>query len=1091
MKKSFLFPLALYAMSVCSVSLAQNYDPTRPPNTYQNKDNPYYWKNRPPFPGYWQQDVYYNIKASLDDETDIITGEETLIYTNNSPDTLYVAYFRLIQNAFQPGSYYDDLIRNNKSSANYGHYEAQKLGTEILSMKQDGQEVKLIPDNTILKVNLVKPILPNSNTTFQIHFKSYFDIGSVRRRMKLFYVFGNKHYDAVHWYPRISVYDRKFGWTTDQHLGREFYGDFGAYDVEITLPNQYILDATGVLQNREEVMPEVLRKLLDIKNFADKPWNSPPSQIIKPEKGKTKTWKFHAENVHDFAWTADPTYRIGEAECLPAGQAGNGIKCISLSQEPHASRWQDAAQFCADVIKTYSTDIGMYAYPKMIVADAQDGMEYPMLTLDGGESPTYRSLLAHEVGHNWFFGMIGNNETYRAFLDEGFTQFITVWSMEKLNGQYNPQPVPYGKKTFAQKYYGKFYEPTETKYTSAYFSYLKDVRDGYDTPIDIHSDYFNGALFQGGGYRQVYTKTATMLYDLQYVLGDELFLKAMQHYFDKWKICHPYEEDFRQAIIEYTHADLNWFFDQWMTTTRYIDYEISSVQRTSDGALIKFKRNGSGQMPIDFIVITQNDDTLRYIIPNTDFVKREPNTTVLPKWQGWDLLHPAYEARIKLPVALREVIIDPSYRLADIDLRDNIYPRRNFPTIRKFDSGVYPIPDWKNNRRYMRPDLWYNGYSGIQIGINNKGNYFGDTDKWDLGVWFNSGLYQQRTDFLVATGDSVMREYQHVAYRLNYSTPLRKLSRQLFFNLHSEWRDGLQNHSIGFNKTFNRQSANDAAYLKFFFEYKFMYRDNAGFLIEPDLWSEDVNTSMTIGIKERYIFKNGAGTVSLTGRTSAIASVANYNYLRFVASHTYAMKKLDFSSRIFAQYGGTSGTAVESELFLAGANPEEMFDQKLYRAYGIIPEPLYNVDDGVGAVTNHLHYGGGLNLRGYSGYRAERADGSGLPAFYGDGGASINLEMGFDRLVKFHPKIFRNLKLNTYLFYDAGVLQFMENENISFDAFRQDAGAGASLTISALKMMNAKPVTVRADFPLFLSRPPARDADYFAFRWVVGIGRAF
>ena len=135
-----------------------------------------------------------------------------------------------------------------------------------------------------------------------------------------------------------------------------------------------------------------------------------------------KVWRYHAENVHDFAFTADPTYRIGEAEW-------NGIKCIAMAEEPHASKWQNAAEYCAKTIEAHSTWFGMYAYPKMVVADARDGMEYPMLTLDGGSDPGYRGLFVHEIGHNWFYGMVGTNETYRAMLDEGFTQFLTGWGL--------------------------------------------------------------------------------------------------------------------------------------------------------------------------------------------------------------------------------------------------------------------------------------------------------------------------------------------------------------------------------------------------------------------------------------------------------------------------------------------------------------------------------------------------------------------------------------------------------------------------------------------------------------------------------------
>src|SRR6185436_4152022 len=175
-----------------------------------------------------------------------------------------------------------------------------------------GQSVKTQLDNTVMKVWLPKPLLPGASTKFNIEFKTYFDNGgTIRRRMKMYSTFGYKHYDGVHWYPRIDVYDRKFGWETDQHLTREFYGDFGSYDVSITLPNNYILDGTGVMTNEKEMLPADLRTRLDISNFKAKPWEEKPSVMIVPD-GTTKTWKFHADNVHDFAFSADPTYRIGE-----------------------------------------------------------------------------------------------------------------------------------------------------------------------------------------------------------------------------------------------------------------------------------------------------------------------------------------------------------------------------------------------------------------------------------------------------------------------------------------------------------------------------------------------------------------------------------------------------------------------------------------------------------------------------------------------------------------------------------------------------------------------------------------------------------
>ena len=243
------------------------YNPLTPPNTYQNNDNPNYWKNKMPHAAYWQQDVYYKIKAKIDEETNIITANEKLTYTNNSPDELDVVYFHLYQNAFQPDSYLEELQFQNKRHPKYGEYEAQKLGTIIEDITVNGLSVKTELDNTILKVFLPNTLKTNNSITFDINFKTYFDTGDLRRRMKLFNAWGYKHYNGVHWYPRICVYDAKFGWTKDQHLGKEFYGNFGCFDVELDFASNFVVEATGFLINREEVMPKELRDKIRCEKF--------------------------------------------------------------------------------------------------------------------------------------------------------------------------------------------------------------------------------------------------------------------------------------------------------------------------------------------------------------------------------------------------------------------------------------------------------------------------------------------------------------------------------------------------------------------------------------------------------------------------------------------------------------------------------------------------------------------------------------------------------------------------------------------------------------------------------------------------------
>ncbi|HEY8402526.1 MAG TPA: M1 family metallopeptidase, partial [Cytophagaceae bacterium] len=785
---------------------------------FRSKENPHYWKNKLPRPGYWQQDVHYEIKATIDDSTDIIIGDSyKLTYYNNSPDTLKELYFHLFQNAFQPGSYYHSLNIENDVPVKFGKYEAQGLGTVVEDMRVNGQRVTTQLDNTILKVILNEVLAPNDSLVVTCQFKTYFDDGSMRRRMDLFESWGYKHYNGVHWYPAITVYDEKFGWTTDQHLDKEFYNNFGQFDIELTFPQEYIVEATGVLVNREEVMPDSLRAKLDMKNFADKPFKEAPSVIIPREKGKTKTWKYHAINVHNFAFTADPTYRIDEVDW-------NGIKVIALAQEPHASKWQLSAEFTAVIIKIYSTDFGMYEWPKIIVADARDGMEYPMLTLDGGTYPQHQSLLAHEVGHMWFYGMVANNETYRAYMDEGFTQFLTAWALDKLMG--GPQP-----RTGANKFITKYLDPSDVKYTSLYYPYLNHVAEGYDERINQHSAAFNGAIRHGGNYGLVYYKAGTMLYNLRYVLGDELFLKAMQYYVQRWKFAHPYPEDFRQAIIDYTKADLNWFFDQWLESDKFIDYGIKKVKKVSEDEYdITFIRKGRMHMPIDFTVTTKDSVEHKFIIPNTWFVKQS-DATVLPKWYGWDRVLPTYTARIKVPGEIISVEIDPDHYLADVDLRDNKVGKGGISTW-QFDHRVPNIPSWTKQRNYWRPDLWYNNYDGVQVGLAVNGKYFKQAS-YSATAWLNTGVLQNDIP------EADKKDHQWIAFDIRHRNTLYpKVWRNLTLHENAYYNAGIWKFRVGLEKVFQHPDQRVSEYSKVFINTKYLINDKTigNYLLYPNQW---------------------------------------------------------------------------------------------------------------------------------------------------------------------------------------------------------------------------------------------------------------
>lgn len=1055
----------LCAIAVCATSLAQRFDPLHPPNTFRNADNPHYWKNDPPFDGYWQQDVHYTIKARLDDISDVAEGSVVLTYWNNSPDTLREVYFHLTQNAYEAGSYMYAVEGGWRSKQNID--KRVRRGTDVLSLSMDGADLVQEIDNTIMRARLPQPIAPGAKVTFACTFRTFWN--GEDRRMKLFNAWGHKHYDGTHWYPRLCVYDRKMGWDTQQHLGNEFYGDFGTYDVELDMPNDQIVEATGWLQNPNEVMPADLRAKLDIANFKDKPWNERPSVPIAPDPSVRKLWKYHAENVHDFAFTADPTYRIGQAEW-------NGVKCIAMAQEPHCSKWQNAADYCARVIKAHSEWFGMYVYPKMVVADARDGMEYPMLTLDGGAEPDYRGLFTHEVGHNWFFGMVGNNETYRAMLDEGFTQFLTSWGLEHIDGDTLVEEPP------ATAYERDYTKPELVRESEVYSSFMRSAVRDQLPPINTHSDEFGYYTGRGdGGYGHVYFKTATMLYNLQYVLGDSLFQAAMRHYFDQWKIRHPYIEDFRNSIIQFTHVDLNWFFDEWIETGKRIDYAVKKVKHrgADQGQEIVLSRKGDAQMPIDMTVTAHDGKSYAFHIPNTWFVKRT-DATVLPRWIGFDELQREYTAHVDIPSGIADVRIDTTYRLADAYQLNNSL---RLPFEAEFDSHVRNAPDRKQYEGFVRPDIWYNGYDGVKAGVHFHSDWMRYKHKLWFTAWLNTGFAQNLPDGASRVG------YDPISFNLRYENGTERLLKNSRVLAGARYLDGLEQYTAGFFVRPNGRNTEFHAKAKYF-----VRRDatDLTYLVHPAEWElNSLNGTMELGAEHRY----DMGVARAALRSSAPGSVFTYSQLTLTSVNEKRAGPFGIRLRAIAQCG-SGDTPRESQLYLASASPEEMMENKYYRSAGLFPYDW----QGFGTDVNHFAMGGGLGLRGYAGYLAPETmqNGTVFASYRGNTGAALNAEVDLDGLVRFRPgKLARYLHLDVYLFGDVGSMGYRQLSDAGSNALmlatpRADAGAGAALTIKRFgPLVDIEPLTIRFDMPLVLSNLPAGETEHFAFRYLLAIGRSF
>jgi hypothetical protein len=998
------------------------------------------------FSQYWQQDVHYRINCNLDTKSKIITGEESLIYTNNSPDTITVAPFHLYQNSYSPGSYFS---KKQGRSDEFSKLTDEDFGwTKIDELKDGlGNNLENNLDNTILYVNLNKPLLPGEKTEFKMKFRTKFS--SIRHRLNYSYdEWGNIQFSVAQWYPKICVYDQ-FRWHDDQDFGHEFYGDFGTFDVSITLPEHFIMDATGVLQNKDEALPDDLLKKIDIRNFKDKPFGEKPGIII-PESAKEKTWKFHAENVHDFAWIADPTFRRGYAEW-------NGIHVISYAREYKASKWQDAAEFTAKVIEIYSKDFGKYAYPKMIISDVDNGMEYPMLTMDGGESPDYYGLLAHEVGHNWFYGILGNNETREPYMDEGFTQFIESWSMERLTDST-------GKFIKFDEYIpGSLPKRTDYREQGIYQRYMDLARAGYENKITTHSDW----TIDGNAYGvSAYHKPATMLFNLQYVLGYDMFLNCMQAYFKKWSLKHPHPQDFIDAVQKVSGRELDWFFEQWLNTTVKCDYKIKnySTKKTAGDnyeSEITLYRKGDMIMPLDLKITLDNGKSLNYHIPVDRSAKKEDGLIILPKWTGWQDWNRTYTAKINLPADISKIEIDPTRRLADLFPLDN---QTGLPDIELlfFNPEKYHRASLYKLQPSWRPDIWFNDISGIKPGLKLSLNYPLNTSFPYISSYLNL-WYGIRDNKL------------NVEY--NSKTPNKYAGNLAYNYFYLSIMEGRAAANLTFEKKIAPVlSADKITTIALSLKHFQLYNDD--YILDKTRWNMGKVNSLQLTISESRSNSLYYSNSYVSLKTTIMGTEYDFSKITLGNNSTMDCGGMRIKTRIFAGY--TRGDVPAQELFyLSGASPIDEYSgsypNSYYRSRGLLPNDLVR--------KYHTALEGGDNLRGYvnQDYSGTRA------ASFGIALSSTGLTNVFDL---FTPYIFYEMGNVDSEIRDGFIMQF-------FSPFKHDLGAGINMKmppIFSLIGLN----NIRFDFPVWVSNPvnfyPAgsdKNEDNFKFRWLISFNRAF
>ncbi|WP_338790380.1 M1 family metallopeptidase [Bernardetia sp. MNP-M8] len=525
---------------------------------------------------YWQQKVDYKIQLTLDDEKQRITGQETITYHNNSPNELSYFWVQLDQNmrAKDSDTYKTSTGTLNEKTTLQGI--AYVTGNSDFEggfniegvMTTDGTKLPFTINRTMMRVDLPTPLKANEKYSFQIKWNyNIQDQLKYGGRSGYEYFEGDKNYlyEIAQFFPRMAVYDDVNGWLHKQFLGRgEFALEFGDYEVEMTVPADHILGATGVLQNPDEVLTPAQKERWAKAQTSDIPVVIvTQDEATKAEKNKakeTKTWKFKAENVRDFAFASSRKF-IWDAMAV---KMPNGKTVMAMSYYPKEGNplWgQYSTEVVAHTLEVYSKHTIDYPYPVAIsVHGPVWGMEYPMICFNGGRPETdgtyserikysMISVIIHEVGHNFFPMIINSDERHWTWMDEGLNTFMQFITEEEWQRDY----------------------PSRRGNAKDIVDYMKGEKAGI-MPIMTDSE----EILQFGN--NAYGKPATALNILrETVMGRELFDYAFKEYAQRWAFKHPKPADFFRTMEDASGTDLDWFWWGWFYTTDNVDISIENV----------------------------------------------------------------------------------------------------------------------------------------------------------------------------------------------------------------------------------------------------------------------------------------------------------------------------------------------------------------------------------------------------------------------------------------------------------------------------------------------------------------------------------
>ncbi len=614
----------------------------------------------------WQQHVSYKIAVKLADETNTLIGNISMVYTNNSPKELNEIYMHLWPNAYSSRNtaFAKQHLENGKTDFYFAKPEEQG-SIDSLNFKVNNANInwKLTNDVDIALLTLNEPLKPGQNITISTPF--YVFLPKVYSRM------GHEKqlYCITQWFPKPAVFDVN-GWNPIPYLDQgEFYSEFGSFDVSISVPKNYVVAATGNLQNEEEN--------LFLNTLAAKP--AVEYEVPPISSNAFKTLRYLQDSVHDFAWFASKEFNVKKGEI--ALQNGKTIETWLFAKNINAF----GIDYINEGVKYYSDHIGNYPYnlAQVVITplEAGGGMEYPTIT---NCASIDRTTIIHEVGHNWFYGILGSNEREHPWMDESLnTYYESRCSQEKKDAEM----AKYGKK---KDVLNDVFNLNLEGFGQARLLYAISARKNEDQagnlPSTAYTDFNYGAI--------IYAKNPLSFYMLQNYLGNNKFDSMMHAYYEKWKFKHPLPNDFKNHAEAFTAKDLSWFFDGVLGSTQKMDYKIVGI--TKDSLIVKNKTG--------FVV--------PFRISETDKFKNQTLSVLSPGCSDVKKLNKIWF------ITKNEIIIDKDN--ASIDLY-----RQNNSLKKPISIRFLPALENPNKRQIFCIPLYaWNNYNQSMLGVHLSNDVF-------------------------------------------------------------------------------------------------------------------------------------------------------------------------------------------------------------------------------------------------------------------------------------------------------------------------------------------------------------------------------